>query len=462
MSDFADELIHLKNTGNWSGGGTPSKANPAYWEGGTIPWVSPKDMKTFEIVDSQDKITPEAIADSPVRLVPAGSILMVVRSGILAHTFPVAIAKTDVTLNQDMKAITPREGIVPKFLAYQLTSQSNEILTHCTKTGTTVSSVETKLLQSLPFWIPDATKQEAIVAELDKQLSRLDETTNTLKAIQAKLKQARASILKAAVEGRLVETEAELARQSGFTIEDAEALLARCLEAKKKSFEDKAAGRKITKRWKSPPAPTLPLAFPLPEGWVLVSMEQIADVSGGLAKDSKVSDGETLPYLRVANVQRGRLDLAEVKSIICPSERIESLLLQKGDVLLNEGGDRDKLGRGWVWNNQIERCIHQNHVFKARLACKDIQPKFISHYANMEGGRYFQQEGKQTTNLASISLSKVRSLPIALPPAAEQVRILAEVDRRFSVLDQVEATVNASLKRCGQLRQAVLKRAFGE
>ena len=423
MSDFADELIHLKNTGSWSGGGTPSKANPAYWEGGTIPWVSPKDMKTFEIVDSQDKITPEAIADSPVRLVPAGSILMVVRSGILAHTFPVAIANTDVTLNQDMKAIIPREDIVPKFLAYQLISQSNTILTNCTKTGTTVSSVETKLLQSLQVWIPVEAKQEAIVADLDKQLSRLDETTSTLQAIQAKLKQARASILKAAVEGRLVETEAELARQSGFTIEDAEALLARCLEAKKKSFEDKAAGRKITKRWKSPPAPTLPLAFPLPEGWVLVSMEQIADVSGGLAKDSKVSDGETLPYLRVANVQRGRLDLAEVKSIICPSERIESLLLQKGDVLLNEGGDRDKLGRGWVWNNQIERCIHQNHVFKARLACKDIQPKFISHYANMEGGRYFQQEGKQTTNLASISLSKVRSLPIALPPAAEQASL---------------------------------------
>jgi type I restriction enzyme S subunit len=204
VSDFAEELIHLKNTGSWSGGGTPSKANHAYWEGGTIPWVSPKDMKTFEIVDSQDKITPEAIADSPVRLVPAGSILMVVRSGILAHTFPVAIAKTDVTLNQDMKAITPREGILPKFLAYQLLSKSTKVLTNCTKTGTTVSSVETKLLQSLPIWIPDATQQAAIVAELDQQLSRLDETTRTLHAIQAKLKQACASILKAAVEVRLI------------------------------------------------------------------------------------------------------------------------------------------------------------------------------------------------------------------------------------------------------------------
>ena len=76
------------------------------------------------------------------------------------------------------------------------------------------------------------------------------------------------------------------------------------------------------------------------------------------------------------------------------------------------------------------------------------------------GETYFQNEGKQTTNLASISLSKVRALPIALPPAQEQVRILAEIDRRFSVLDQVESTVQASLARCAHLRQAILKRAF--
>jgi type I restriction enzyme S subunit len=356
-----------------------------------------------------------------------------------------------------------REGMaIPKWIAYY--ANTNEARAYFLATGkqtTNLASISKKNLSALPVPLPPVEVQQAIVAEIDTQLSLVDETVATLQAIQAKLKQARASILKAAVEGRLVETEAELARLSGVSIEDAEVLLARCLEAKKKSFEDKAAGKKTTKRWKSPPAPTSPLAFLLPEGWSLASMEQIADVSGGLAKDSKLSDGETLPYLRVANVQRGRLDLAEVKTIICPSERIESLLLQKGDILLNEGGDRDKLGRGWVWNNQIERCIHQNHVFKARLACQDIKPEFISHYANTEGERYFQREGKQTTNLASISLSKVRSLPIALPPADEQVRILAEVERRFSVLDQVEATVNASLRRCGQLRQAVLKRAFG-
>ena len=321
--------------------------------------------------------------------------------------------------------------------------------------------VPASFYQDLQLPLPDLETQQELLERLEDHDVKIDATERALFAIQTKLKQARASILKAAVEGRLVETEAELARKAGVLFKDARILLLRCLETKKMSAKEKAADKKTAKPWKPPTAPTTPLEFPLPEGWSLVSMEQIADVSGGLAKDSKLAEGETLPYLRVANVQRGRLDLNDVKTIICPSERVEALLLQKGDILLNEGGDRDKLGRGWVWDNQIKRCIHQNHVFKARLACSGIKPEFISHYANTEGDRYFQQEGKQTTNLASISLSKVRSLPIALPPSAEQVRILAEVDRRFSALDQVEATVNASLRRCDQLRQAVLKRALG-
>ena len=137
MSSFADEIIDLKSAGTWSGGGTPSKANPDFWDNGEIPWVSPKDMKTSELNDSQDKITAKAVEASPAKLVPAGSVLMVVRSGILAHTFPVAIAKIDVTLNQDMKAITPKPGIRPEFLAHQLRALSTLILKTCTKSGTT-------------------------------------------------------------------------------------------------------------------------------------------------------------------------------------------------------------------------------------------------------------------------------------------------------------------------------------
>jgi len=391
-------------------------------------------------------------------LISRANTVELVGACVIAEQVSKMVMLSDKTLRIQFKDPSLKPWVL-HFLRSRAGRQQIEAL--CTGNQESMRNISQRSLRMIELPLAPPEERQEILAFINQQLSRADATITTLQTIQAKLRQARASILKAAVEGRLVETEAELARKAGVLFKDAQTLLLRCLEAKKMSAKEKAADKKTTKPWKPPTAPTTPLGFPLPEGWSLVSMEQIADVSGGLAKDSKLSEGETLPYLRVANVQRGRLDLNDVKTIICPSERVEALLLQKGDILLNEGGDRDKLGRGWVWDNQIKRCIHQNHVFKARLACTGIKPEFISHYANTEGDRYFQQEGKQTTNLASISLSKVRSLPIALPPSAEQVRILAEVDRRFSALDQVEATVNASLRRCGQLRQAVLKRALG-
>jgi type I restriction enzyme S subunit len=128
--------------------------------------------------------------------------------------------------------------------------------------------------------------------------------------------------------------------------------------------------------------------------------------------------------------------------------------------LFTEGGDRDKLGRGWIWENQITECIHQNHVFRGRLYLKTVSPKFISWWGNSYGQIYFQREGKQTTNLASINLTKLNAFPVPLPPAAEQHRIVAEVERRFSMADKSEAQVDANLLRAERLRQAILKRAF--
>src|SRR5437868_1883761 len=111
----------------------------------------------------------------------------------------------------------------------------------------------------------------------------------------------------------------------------------------------------------------------LPPGWCWTSLETIADIEGGITKDQKRRhDGPVreVPYLRVANVQRGYLDLTELKTILATEEEIESLRLCPGDILFTEGGDRDKLGRGWVWNGEVEECIHQNHIFRAR-PCPD-------------------------------------------------------------------------------------------
>jgi type I restriction enzyme S subunit len=162
----------------------------------------------------------------------------------------------------------------------------------------------------------------------------------------------------------------------------------------------------------------------------------------------------------VANVQRGYLDLSEIKEIEVSESMIEQLLLKRGDVLFTEGGDRDKLGRGWIWNGEIAECIHQNHVFRARPYSAEIQGKLISWFGNTFGQSWFMRQGKQTTNLASINLTKLSAFPIPLPPKEEQSFIVGEVERRLSVVDKLEATVEVNLKQATAMRQSILRQAF--
>ena len=197
--------VPLKELGTWTGGGTPSKAKPAYWENGTIPWVSPKDMKIDRITRTEDYITEAAVRESATNLVPAGSILMVTRSGILRHTFPVAVADVPVALNQDLKALLPKPGIIPKYILLALKAFSQNILHVCSKQGTTVNSIETDKLLRFEIPLAPLQQQEYIVAEIEKQFSRLDEAVASLKRIQANLKRYKAAVLKAAVEGKLTE-----------------------------------------------------------------------------------------------------------------------------------------------------------------------------------------------------------------------------------------------------------------
>lgn len=311
-------------------------------------------------------------------------------------------------------------------------------------------------IRELAVPVPPRDVQDQTVSAIETHLSRLDAAVASLTRAKGNVKRARASVLKAAVEGRLVPTEAALARAEGRDYEPAAVLLDRILAERKATWAASGARGK----YKEPVKPETEGLPALPEGWCWASMDTLAQVVGGITKDSKQTEGRLVPYLRVANVQRGRLELGEIKTILATDAKIDALRLQPGDVLLNEGGDRDKLGRGWVWRGEIPECIHQNHVFRARLWLPVFDSRYLSHYANTEGDRYFVKEGKQTTNLASISLSKVKALPVALPPKAEIGRILAEVDRRLSVLDALDATLDANLARCDRLRQAVLKRAF--
>ncbi|MBY0374439.1 MAG: restriction endonuclease subunit S [Bryobacteraceae bacterium] len=197
----------------------------------------------------------------------------------------------------------------------------------------------------------------------------------------------------------------------------------------------------------------------LPRGWCWATLGEIADLKGGLTKGKKRKEGERLrsiPYLRVANVQRGYLDLDEMKLIEATEAEIEELRLRAGDILFNEGGDRDKLGRGWVWQDTLPECIHQNHVFRARLHDPAIEPRFVSWYANSEGAAYFNDQGKQTTNLASINLTRLSEFPVPLAPAPEQRRIVAEMEKQLTRIDAALSALRHANRLVDRFRLAAL------
>jgi type I restriction enzyme, S subunit len=199
----------------------------------------------------------------------------------------------------------------------------------------------------------------------------------------------------------------------------------------------------------------------LPLGWAWSTLGELCDIVGGITVDAKRRDGNLIevPYLRVANVQRSSLDLSIVKSIWVSSEQMRRLQLCPNDVLLNEGGDKDKVGRGWVWSGEIEPCIHQNHVFRARPLIDGMDGRWISAYSNELGRRYLFEQTKQTTNLASISLSKIRDLPIPVAPLAEQRRIWRKVEELFGEIEAGEQELQKAREGLETYRRAVLKAA---
>ncbi|MGH3908316.1 MAG: restriction endonuclease subunit S [Pseudonocardiaceae bacterium] len=196
--------------------------------------------------------------------------------------------------------------------------------------------------------------------------------------------------------------------------------------------------------------------------WPWTTLGEIADVAGGVTKDSKRQADPSfveVPYLRVANVQRGRLDLGHVTTIRVHPDKAKALRLEPGDILLNEGGDRDKLGRGWVWEGQIDGCIHQNHVFRARLH-DDFDPYFVSTHANSWGRAWFERHGRQTTNLASISLHTLKQLPVPAPPRAEQESVVDELRRSGDAHLRLNRSIERAREHADVLRRSILVAAF--
>lgn len=194
-----------------------------------------------------------------------------------------------------------------------------------------------------------------------------------------------------------------------------------------------------------------------------VRLGYLAFIQSGVTVDSNRDSGDnavTLPYLRVANVQDGHVDLESVTEITVPRTVAQASRLRRGDVLMTEGGDLDKLGRGTVWNDEIPSCLHQNHVFAVRPDQRKIIPEYLALMTRTAYARaYFESTGTKTTNLASTSSSKIRDFRVPLIDLTDQARIWCETDAWLKDLDKAQTALAQQRDLLAERRQALITAA---
>jgi type I restriction enzyme S subunit len=308
----------------------------------------------------------------------------------------------------------------------------------------------------LSYEVPVAPykEQRRIVAEIEKQFTRLDAGAAALKQAQTALKRYRKSVLNAACKGRLVPTEAELARKENRTYETGEQLLQRIVAEPRAAYAANRKGRVFTAR-------DAEQLLALPVGWTWGGMRQVGEVQLGRQRAPQHHTGDYMrPYLRVANVFEARLDLTDVATMNFTPAEFEKFRLRNGDILLNEGQTPELVGRPAMFRDEIPDCCFQKTLLRFR-AYRGLLPSFaltvFRHY--MHNGR-FTRAASITTNIAHLTAEKFVEIEFPLPPLPEQTRIVAEVDRRLSVVEELEAQTLAELQRAKRLRESILQKAF--
>ena len=389
--------ITLNEAGTIVSGATPKTSDASNF-GGDIPWITPADLSRY----TKKYIAKGARNISQKGYESCSTVLMPAGSVLFSSRAPigyVAIARNPICTNQGFKSIIPNSDIDSEFLYYQLKYLRKQIQE--LGSGTTFKEISAKKFGTVNIIVPPLPEQERIVARIEELFSELDKAVETLNTTKQQLAVYRQAVIST-------------------------------------SFPELTSSNSVR-------------------------LDEIAEISGGITKGRDLSQQKTitLPYLRVANVQNGYLDLSQMKDIEVKLNEVDKYLLQEGDVLYTEGGDRDKLGRGTVWKNEIPRCVHQNHIFKARLNQERALPQYVAYWSMSVYARdYFFKKGKQSVNLASINKTVLSALILPMPSLEEQASIINNIESRLSVCDQIEKTVEQSLQQAEALRQSILKQAF--
>jgi type I restriction enzyme S subunit len=380
------------------------------------------------------------------------------------------LVDTRLAYSNHMTRLRLEQGLNPSFIARQLHFlwMCGYFRHRCVNHVNQASISADPLSETVPILLPPPGEQERIADALDELLSDIDAGVAALERVREKLKLYRAAVLKAAVEGVLT---AEWRKQYPQA-EPASELLKRILAERRRRWEEeqlrkfKEKGRAPAKNWKAkykePVVPDTTNLPRLPEGWCWASFDQIGETQGGLQKSpSREPLKNHYPYLRVANVHRGSLDLRELQRFELTNEELGRLRLQPGDLLIVEGnGSRTEIGRCALWTGEVEDCVHQNHIIRVR-PLPGIVPKFADLFMNSPTGQLaIQHAASSTSGLYTLSIAKIERLPIALPSEAEQEAITESVEDQFSIIDHLESDLNAKVKNAQALRQSILRHAF--
>ena len=426
---------------------------------GIVPNKTPDT--TFELysVPSLDTGAPEIVKGSEIgsnkQIVDEGTVLLckinprINRAWVVSsHTAHEKIASTEWI------TFPPNETFEPKYLAYYLKQDSirDFLAANASGVGGSLMRVKPATLKNYPFPIAPLDQQKRIVAEIEKQFSRLDEAVANLKRVKANLKRYKAAVLKAAVEGRLVETEAELARREGRIYETGEQLLQRILETRRSQWQGKG-------KYKEPAAPDTTDLPELPEGWVWATLEQLCPTFVDSAHRTPKYGETGKPAIGPRDVVGGDLRLESARLVDDNEFAVQTKrhIPQSGDIVYSR---ELSLGWGAVVPEDATLCLSQGMC----LFRPDDQVVLSYFMYSLNGPEVRRQATRGSTGSAHphLNLGDIKAFIFSLPPQSEQHRIVAEVDRRLSLLRETEAQVDANLACAERLRQSILWAGFSD
>lgn len=442
-------------------GGTPDRHRSDYF-GGNVRWVKSGELRDGFVASTEETLSQEGLAESSAKLLPAGTLCIALYGATVGK---VGIVTTDAATNQAVCGIRVPDHVDTRFLFHYLIYVRPSLIQQ--RKGGAQGNISNSLVRKTGFPCPPLDEQQRIVAKIEELFSDLDAGVAALERVQANLQRYRASVLKAAVEGRLTQQW----RAEHPDVEPADQLLQRILRERREKWEQdqlakyEAKGKKPPKNWKDkykePAAPNTERAsITLPKGWRVASLEQVTDPTrvicyGILKPKEHVPAG--VPYVKVKDIIGDRIDVDSLNRTAPEiAQKYERASLAASDILLAIRGTYGRVA-------PVPPELNGGNITQdtARLAItRNVNPDYVELCLRSPLCQYYFQRVARGVAVKGVNIGDVKPCPIALPPINEQRVIVEEVNKRLSVLDQASVTINRDIARAPRLRQAILKRAF--